>query len=59
MYFLEIALFVAGLILLVFGYRKNHRNLMLCAAITLFLSAALPSTISGFWEGYTEARSAR
>ena len=59
MYIIEIALFLAGLVLLVVGYRKNHRNLMLCGAIVLFFSAALDPMASGFWQGYTEARSAR
>jgi hypothetical protein len=59
MYFIEIVLFVVGLILLVAGYRRNHRNLLLCAAITLFLSTTLVSAMSAFREGYTEARSTR
>ena len=57
MYFIEIALFVAGLILLVAGYRRHHRNLLLCGAIVLFFSAALDPMAGGFWQGYTEARS--
>lgn len=58
MYFIEIALFIAGLILLVAGYQKNHRNLLLAAAITLFLSAGLGSMVEGFQNGYREARTA-
>lgn len=57
MYIIEIALFVIGLILLVVGYRNNHRNLLLCAAITLFLSAGLSSMVYGFRDGYLDSRS--
>lgn len=56
MYYFEIALFVIGLLLLVVGYRRNHRNLLLCAAITLFLAGTAPSMVEGFREGYAEAR---
>jgi hypothetical protein len=58
-YFIEIALFIAGLVLLVFGYRRNNRNLLLTAAIVLFFSAALDPMASGFWHGYSQALSAR
>jgi len=57
-YTIEITLFVVGLILLVVGYRKNHRNLLLCAAITLFLSAGLGSMVEGFRDGYLTSRAA-
>lgn len=56
MYYFELALFVIGLLLLVVGYRRNHRNLLLCAAITLFLSGTVGSMAEGFREGYSEAR---
>ena len=56
MYVIEIVLFVAGLAMLVVGYRRNHRNLLLCAAITLFLAGTAPSMVEGFREGYAEAR---
>ncbi|KAF1694564.1 hypothetical protein [Pseudoxanthomonas koreensis] len=59
MYVIEIVLFVIGLVLLVMGYRRNHRNLMLCAAITLFLSAGLGPMVEGFSEGYRDSRAAR
>lgn len=58
MYFIEIVLFVVGLVLLVVGYRRNHRNLLLCAAITLFLSAGLGPMVEGFRKGYQESRAA-
>lgn len=56
MYYFEIALFVIGLLLLVVGYHRNHRNLLLCAAITLFLSGTVGPMVEGFREGYSEAR---
>jgi hypothetical protein len=55
---IEIVLFVAGLAMLVMGYRRNYRNLLLCAAIALFLSAGLGSMVEGFSEGYRESRAA-
>lgn len=39
MVYLVVALFVIGVALLVAGYRKNHRNLLLAGAIVLFASA--------------------
>src|SRR5690606_41909397 len=41
MYYMEIALLVAGVIVLVIGYRKNRRNVLLTAAVLLFLAGAL------------------
>ena len=52
MYFLEIGLFVIGIAFLAIGYRKDNRNLMLTAAIVLFLSGALSSAVEGFIDGY-------
>ena len=52
MYFLEIGLFVIGIAFLVIGYRKDNRNLMLTAAIVLFLSGALSNAVEGFIDGY-------
>jgi lipoprotein signal peptidase len=56
MYYLEIALFVVGLIVLVVGYRKNQRNVLLTAAILLFLSGALGSAVDGFSDGFNQVR---
>ena len=56
MYYFEITLFLIGIVLLVMGYRKRNRNLMLSAAILLFLSAAMDSLVSGFVEGYEQSK---
>ncbi len=58
MYYVEILLFVVGLVLLIAGYKKNKRNVLLLAAIVLFLSAALGSFVDGFQEGYSGSRDA-
>jgi uncharacterized membrane protein len=55
MYVIEITLFLIGLVLLVVGYRSRNRNVMLSAAILLFLSAAVDSLVGGFLEGYQQA----
>ena len=57
MYYMEIALLVAGVIVLVIGYRKNRRNVLLTAAVLLFLAGALGSFFDGFADGYDQARS--
>ncbi|HEX7368825.1 MAG TPA: hypothetical protein VF284_00900 [Rhodanobacteraceae bacterium] len=51
MTYLVVALFVAGVALLIVGYRKSHRNLMLAAAIVLFLSATVGPFTQGFVQG--------
>ena len=56
MYFIEITLFLIGLVLLVVGYRSRNRNVMLSAAIILFMSAAVDRLVGGFLEGYRESR---
>ena len=58
MYYLEITLFLIGLALLVVGYRSRNRNVMLSAAITLFLSASVDSFVGGFLEGYQKSQAA-
>ena len=55
MYFIEITLFLIGLVLLVVGYRSRNRNVMLSAAILLFMSAAVDSLVGGFLEGYRKS----
>lgn len=51
MVYLVVALFVIGVALLVAGYRKNHRNLLLAGAIVLFASAVAQPFIQGFPQG--------
>lgn len=52
LYALEIVLLVAGFGLLVVGYRRHHRNLLLGAALALLASGALPDAVRGFSEGF-------
>jgi len=40
---LQIGLFVLGVVLLVIGYRKSNRNLLLAAALLLCMRPANPS----------------
>ncbi|MDQ3494368.1 MAG: hypothetical protein M3485_02255 [Pseudomonadota bacterium] len=56
MSYLEIALFIVGVVVLVVGYRKNQRNVLLAAAILLFLAGALGSFVDGIIEGYDGER---
>ncbi len=55
MHYLEIVMFVVGVVLLVYGYRKNNRNILLTAAITLFVSAGIESFAAGVSEGIAES----
>ncbi|WP_372016401.1 hypothetical protein [Pseudoxanthomonas sp. 10H] len=56
MYWIEIGVFVAGLVLLAIGYRRNRRHLLLAGAVVLFLSAALGGMVAGFVDGYGTQR---
>ena len=51
MYIVEIVLLVAGLALLVVGYRKNSRNMLVAAALALLACGALGDLIAGFRQG--------
>lgn len=57
MFVIESLLLVLGMILLVVGYRKNDRNLLLAAAIVLLLVGGLSDFVGGFHEGYMMGRS--
>ena len=52
MVYIVAALFIIGVALLVMGYRKNHRNLLLTGAIVLFASAVVQPFIQGFIKGF-------
>ncbi|MCF7751658.1 hypothetical protein KQ945_12945 [Bacillus subtilis subsp. subtilis] len=52
---LEISLLCLGVVLLVVGYRRNHRNLMLAAALVLMSFGTLQDFGRGFLEGYQHA----
>jgi uncharacterized membrane protein YozB (DUF420 family) len=49
---LEIGLLCAGVVLLVVGYRRNHRNLMLAAALVLMSFGTLQDFSRGVVDGY-------
>ena len=55
MEYLGLALLVSGAGLLIFGYRKNSRNLLVAAALMLLASHALPDFVEGMEEGFREA----
>ena len=57
MYYLEIVLFVVGLVVLIVGYRKNQRNLLFIAAILLFLVGVLGGFVEGIEDGFNQAQS--
>jgi drug/metabolite transporter (DMT)-like permease len=52
-----IILEVVGVVLLIVGYRKSNRNLMLLAAVLLWLGSGLDDFVLGFWDGYDAGRS--
>jgi len=49
---LEIGLLCVGVVLLAVGYRRNHRNLMLVAALVLMSFGTLQDFSRGFIDGY-------
>lgn len=57
MFLIESVLFVVGVILLVVGYRKNDRNLLLAAAVVLLLVGGLSDFAGGFNDGFMMGRS--
>jgi len=52
---MELSLLVLGIVLLVVGYRTNRRNVLLSAAIVLFVSGALGSFAQGYVHGWHQA----
>ena len=59
MIWIQSALFLLGLVLLVVGFVRNRRTTLLVAALTLFASAGLTERfVEGFKEGYREAEAA-
>jgi hypothetical protein len=57
MFLIESLLFILGLVLLVVGYRKNDRNVLLAAAVVLLLVGGLSDFVSGFHQGFMMGRS--
>jgi len=42
---------IIGLVLLILGYRRNNRKLMLAAALCLWLGAGMSDFMRGFLDG--------
>lgn len=53
---LEVALFISFAVLIVVGYKKKNRNVMLVASLCLLLAIAIPSFSDGFKEGFDKER---
>jgi len=51
-----LVLLLVGLVILVVGYRRNNRNILLGAALLMLASVAVPEMVEGFQEGYSDAR---
>ncbi|RQO56318.1 hypothetical protein DBR47_17445 [Paucibacter sp. KBW04] len=51
MFIFELVLSLIGLGLLIYGYRKNCRNLLLAAALTLVLAGGAGDFVQGLKEG--------
>jgi hypothetical protein len=55
MYVVEVGLIALGAVLLVVGYRRNRRNMLVAAALVLLASGAVPELVTGFSDGRTNA----
>lgn len=55
---LEVGFFVVGALLLLVGYHKANRNLLLTAAVSLFLSGTVSDIGSGFLDGISSSQAA-
>ena len=55
MAYLQAALLFVGIILLIVGYRRNQRQMLLAAAIVLCFSGIGWDFITGFAQGITHA----
>lgn len=57
-FWIELGLFLTGVLLLAIGYHKNRRGLLLAGAIALYGSATLidfsTGVIAGFRRGYVD-----
>ncbi|HEX4910712.1 MAG TPA: hypothetical protein VFV64_08120 [Permianibacter sp.] len=51
-FWIELSLFLAALPLLIIGYRKNRRGLLLAGAMVLYASAHIAEFSTGFVEGF-------
>jgi|GEM_PF-1737276 len=50
-YAFEVIALLAGIVTLVIGYRRNHRNMMLAAAMLMLFCVAGPDLVRGFEAG--------
>ena len=55
----EAVLVSVGLVLLVVGYRRNAKRMMLAAAICLLFSGNLGEIVRGYQDGYEAGRQRR
>ncbi|WP_422507303.1 hypothetical protein [Stenotrophomonas sp. GZD-301] len=55
MYVMEVGLIALGAVLLVVGYRRNRRNMLVAAALVLLASGAVPELVTGFSDGRANA----
>lgn len=53
MKYIELVLLIVGVVVSAIGYRKNHRNVLLFAAIILFLAGTVGNFAHGFREGFS------
>jgi len=51
---LDFAFAIAGFVLLVIGYRRNDRKLLLVAALLLFLAGTASEFARGFADGFKQ-----
>jgi hypothetical protein len=47
---------LVGLILLVIGYRTSNRNMLLAAAVILWIGSGVPDMVQGFNDGWRSVR---
>ena len=55
LYALQVVALIAGLVLLIAGYRKSNRDWMLIGALLLLAAGVLADVVRGFIEGLTSA----
>jgi hypothetical protein len=55
MLYVEIGLFLIGAGLLALGYRRNQRDILVAAALVMFVSSMAGDFLDGFNEGYASA----
>ena len=57
MQWIGIAFAVVGLVLLLVGFAKNNRYILVAAGVLLFLGGAFPDFARGYLDGYSGTRS--